>query len=161
MSKIKYVFLVVILSVFMLESCNKNSPKEVAYNWLVAFNHLDFETAEKLSTPDTKSLLSALQRLTEKVSDSNKNDLKKVTITMKDVKVTGDKAVATYFSSDNPTKEQTCNLVKQGKTWLVQFSKVDLMGTVPENDYKETSPADTTAPVDGSQDTSMTKTPNQ
>ena len=96
MKKIVYTSLALILVAFMLPGCSKNTPKDVAYNWLTAFNHLDFDAAKKLSTPDTKNLLNSLQVLTENVADSNKKDLKKVSITIKDVKLNGDKAVATY-----------------------------------------------------------------
>jgi len=161
MSKFMHSCLALVLIGVVLVSCSKNSPKEVAYNWLTAVNHLDFESAKKLSTADTKNLLSALQQLTDKVSDSNKNDLKKVTVTIKDIKINGDKAVATYYASDSPTKEQTLNLIKEAGNWHVQFSKVDVMGTIPEGDSNQPSNADTSAPVDGSQDTSMTKTPTQ
>ncbi len=156
MKKILRTSVVFILAAFMMAGCSKNTPKDVAYNWLTDFNHLDFDAAKKLSTADTKNLLSSLQQLTEKVTDSNKKELKKVTITIKDVKENGDKAVATYISSDNPAKNQTLNLVKQGNKWLVQFSKVDLMAEVPGADNDATMSPDTTGAATGApQDTTM------
>jgi len=156
MGKIMRSSLILILTTFILVSCSKNTPKDVAYNWLTDFNHLEFDAAKKLSTADTKNLLASLQQLTEKVADSNKKELKKVTVTIKDVKENGDKAVVTYTSSDNPTREQVLNLVKQGNNWLVQFSKVDLMAEVPGGSDDAMVGADSTGAAQGApQDTTM------
>ncbi len=161
MKKIVYTSLALILVAFMLPGCSKNTPKDVAYNWLTAFNHLDFDAAKKLSTPDTKNLLNSLQVLTENVADSNKKDLKKVSITIKDVKLNGDKAVATYTSSDSPTKDQVLNLVKMGDNWLVQFSKVDLMGEVPDSMGDQPMGADSTSAAGAPLDTTMSADGNK
>ncbi len=156
MKKLMYSSLALIMAAFMLVSCSKNTPKDVAYNWLIAYNHLDFEGAKKLSTTDTKNLINSLQRLTENVADSNKKDLKKITVDIKGVKVDGDKAVATYTSSDNPGKEETLHLVKVNDQWLVLFTKVDLMGEVPEGMYDEpANTTDSTGATGALQDTSM------
>jgi ElaB/YqjD/DUF883 family membrane-anchored ribosome-binding protein len=92
---------------------------------------MDFEQAMKLSTNDTKNLLSTLEQLTEGVSDSGRTELKKIKVSIKDVKEDGDKAMVTYTSSDNPN-EQVLSLVKQNDKWLVQFTKTDLVGTLPQ-----------------------------
>jgi len=130
--------------------CNKNGPKDVAQNWLTSFLHLDIENAKKFSTDDTKMLLSEIQQLTDKVSDSSKKEMKKITVNIKNVKENGNKAVATYTTSDVPNKEQTINLVKQGDKWLVQFSKVDLMGGAPGEGSEEAASDSTSAnaPID-------------
>ena len=116
---------------FALMSCNKNNPKDVAHTWLTGFNQMDFEQAMKLSTNDTKNLLSTLEELTAGVSDSGRAELKKIKVSIKDVKEDGDKAMVTYTSSDNPY-EQILSLVKQNDKWLVQFTKTDLVGTLPQ-----------------------------
>ncbi len=130
----------------LLISCSKNTPKEVAHTWLTGFNRMDFEQAMKLSTPDTKNLLSSLMELTEGVTDSGKAELKKITVTINDVKEDGDKAVVTYISSDNPV-EQKLNLVKQNDKWLVLFTKTDLVGVIPKDENNNVQPeaADSTA----------------
>lgn len=145
---VKMLAVLLIAGTLTMTSCSKNTPKEVAYNWLTAFNHLDFETARKLSTPDTKVLLGELDQLTSKVSDSNKKDLKKVTVNIKKVKEDGDKATVTYVSSDDASKEQTVTLVKQEGKWLVQFTKVDLMGGLPQKDEDMHEGADASAQTD-------------
>lgn len=117
----------------MFVSCGKNTPKEVAKTWLTGFNHMDFEQSIKLSTDDTKNLLSSLEELTKGVTDSGKAELKKIKINIKDVKEEGDKAIVTYSSSDNPT-EQKLNLVKVNDKWLVQFTKSDLVGVMPKDE---------------------------
>ncbi len=155
MKKVMRSLLVFMLAAFVLTSCSKNTPKDVAYNWLTDFNHFDFDAAKKISTSDTKNLLSSLQQLTDKITDSNKADRKKVTVNIKDVKENGDKAVAIYTTSDEPTKEQTLNLVKQNNNWLVQFSKIDLMGVAPSDDDMDASGDTTGAAAGGVQDTTM------
>lgn len=126
--------LLVCLALFA--GCNKNTPKEVARTWLTSFNHMEFEQAMKVSTNETKNLLSSLNELTSGVSDSGKTEVKKITVEIKDVKEDGDKAVVTYKSSDNPT-EQKLNLVKQNDKWLVMFTKTDLVGVIPPDDDAE------------------------
>lgn len=150
------LFLFVAIIPFALMSCNKNNPKDVAYTWLTGFNQMDFEQAMKLSTNDTKNLLSTLEELTAGVSDSGRTELKKIKVTIKDVKEDGDKAMVTYTSTDNPN-EQILSLVKQNDKWLVQFTKTDLVGTLPqateEDDMSEVAPAtdSTTVPTDTTQ----------
>jgi hypothetical protein len=144
-SSLRPLLLLAFLSL-MLVSCSKNTPKEVAKTWLTGFNHMDFEDAMKLSTQDTKNLLSSLEELTKGVSDSGKTEVKKIKVSIKDVKEEGDKAVVTYTSSDNPT-EQKLNLVKENDKWLVQFTKTDLVGVMPKDEdvpVEETPAADST-----------------
>ena len=156
MKKVMRSLLVLSLAAFVLTSCNKNTPKDVAYNWLIAFNHFDFDAAKKISTSDTKSLLSSLQEMTEKITDSNKKDRQKVSVTIKDVKENGDKAVVTYTTSDEPNKDLTLNLIKLDSKWLVQFSKIDLMGVAPGPDDDVPTDADSTGGGTGApQDTTM------
>ena len=133
----------------MFISCGRNTPKEVAKTWLTGFNHMEFEQSIKLSTDDTKNLLSSLEELTKGVSDSGKTELKKIKINIKDVKEEGDKAIVTYSSSDNPT-EQKLNLVKVNDKWLVQFTKSDLVGVMPKDDeaaIEEPAPSTDSAAV--------------
>ncbi len=125
-----------LLAAMMLVSCSKNSPKDVATTWLNGFYHMDYEAAKKVSTEDTKNLLSQLQQLSGMVPDSSKKELKKITVNVKDVKEEGDKATATYTTSDNAAKDQQLKLVKQGDKWLVQFSKSDTMGGADGGDQQ-------------------------
>ena len=129
MKKILLSLSALLLAAVILVSCNKNSPKDVANTWLTSFYHMDYDAAKKVSTDDTKNLLSQLQQLSSMISDSSKKEMKKITITIKDVKEEGDKATVSYMRSDNATgKEEIIKLVKQNNQWLVQFSKSDTMG---------------------------------
>jgi len=118
----------IIVVAFALISCNSGSPKDVANTWLTDFYHMNYDDAKKVSTDDTKKMLDMFQQFTAMMPDSQKQQMKKVTITVKDVKETGDKAVATYTSSDAP-KDQTLNLVKVNGKWMVQWSKNDQGGS--------------------------------
>src|ERR1700722_16857220 len=130
MKKILLSLSALLVAIVILVSCGKNSPKEVANTWLTSFYHMDYDAAKKVSTEDTKNLLSQLQQLSSMVSDSSKKELKKVTISIKDVKETSDtSAIVSYMRSDNATgKDEIIKLVKRSNQWLVQFSKEDTMG---------------------------------
>jgi hypothetical protein len=132
MRKIPVFFASLLLMAVISVSCNKNSAKDVATTWLTSFYHIDYETAKKFSTEDTKNLIATLQQFTNMVPDSTKKEMKKLSINVKDVKEEGDKAIATYTISDNPGKDQTINLVKKDGKWLVQFSKNDQMSGAGE-----------------------------
>ena len=138
MKKTLRLFLMPVVLCVMLTSCGKNNPKDVADTWLNSFNHMEFEQAIKVSTNETKNLLESLQELTKGISDSGRAEVKKIKVTIKDVKEAGDNALVTYTSSDN-AHEQTLNLVKQNDKWLVQFTKTDLVGTVAK-DEEEAEP---------------------
>jgi hypothetical protein len=137
MRRILITFSMLLLVAAMSVSCNKNSSKDVATTWLNSFYHLDYETAKKTSTEDTKSLLATLQQFTSMVSDSSKKEMKKIAVNVKSVKEDGDKAIATYTTSENPGKDQELNLVKQNGKWLVQFSKNDQMGGASDSTNAE------------------------
>ena len=122
-----------LLAAVLVVSCNKNSPKEVATTWLNSFYHMDYEAAKKVSTEDTKNIISQMQQLTAMVSDSMKKDMKRTTITVKDVQEKGDTAVATYTISESPTKEEKLDLVKKDGKWLVAFNKGSSMGDGDSN----------------------------
>jgi hypothetical protein len=140
-------FSVILLVAIMSVSCNKNGPKDVATNWLNSFYRLDYESAKKLSTEDTKNILATLQQFTTMIPDSMKKDSKKIVVTVKDVKENGDKAVATYVVSNDPGKEQTLPLVKQNGKWLVQWSKDDMKGGATDSTRTEQpAGADSTGP---------------
>lgn len=132
MKRILIAFSTLLLVAITSVSCNKNSAKETATNWLTSFYHLDYETAKTLSTEDTKTLLSSLQQFTSMVPDSNKKEMKKIAIKVKDVKETGDTADATYTVSDTPDKDQHIKLIKTNGKWLVQFTKNDQMGEMDD-----------------------------
>jgi hypothetical protein len=160
MKKILHPLSVILLSALLLVSCGaKNTAKDVATTWLNSFFHMDYEAAKKVSTEDTKALLTQLSALTAMMPDSSKNEMKKAVITIKEVKENGDTAMVTYTVSDggkDASKDQPpLKLVKsntgdtKGK-WLVSFTKNDNMGGGA--DASPASPADTTgappAPAD-------------
>ena len=130
MKKILFAFSTLLLATIVIVSCsNKNSPKEVATTWLNGFYHMDYAAAKKVSTPETDTLISQLEQLSGMMTtDSSRKEMKKIVITVKDVKEDGNKAVATYTLSENPSKEQKIDLVKKDGKWLVAFDKGSAMG---------------------------------
>ena len=155
MKKILFAFSALLLVVVMTVSCNKNSPKDVAATWLNGFYHMDYEAAKKVSTDDTKALLSQLQQFTTMITDSAKKEMKKINVEIKSVKEDGDKAKVMYVLSESKDKEQPLDLVKKDGKWLVQFSKNDQVNGATDNsadqpagDSTGTVPADTAATLE-------------
>jgi hypothetical protein len=110
----------------ILASCNSNGPEKVAEKWLTDFLHLDYESAEQYSTKETINLLKIFQALTEKtLTDSARNEARKIKVDIKDAMIDGDNATVTYTSTMIP-EDQTIYLVKENGEWLVQLSKTDM-----------------------------------
>src|ERR1700759_5366442 len=98
MKKFLLSFSGLLLAAVILVSCNKNSPKDVANTWLTSFYHMDYDAAKKVSTEETKNLLAQLAQLSSMVSDSSKKELKKITITIKDVKQPTDSTATVSYA---------------------------------------------------------------
>ena len=128
MKKYFVVCSAVVIAAVTLVSCSKNTPKDVAKEWLTDFFHQDFDAAKKLSTDNTKDLINTLQGFTGAMADSVKQNAKKITVVIKDVKEEGDKATVTFYASDQPTKDEVIHLEKHNDKWQVQFSKMDWIG---------------------------------
>ncbi len=126
MVKSKFIIPLAIASVFVFSGCNKNTPKDVAQQWLTDFYHLNYEDAKKLSTEETKTLLNTIEAFSSCLADSIKQNAKKVTIKIKEVKEENDHASVTFIASTDPNHvEPPVKLVKQNDKWLVLFTKSD------------------------------------
>ncbi len=158
MKKILISLSVILFAAVMLVSCSKNDPKAVAQTWLTSFYQMDYEAAKKVSTDETKTFISQLQALSGMMPDSSKKEMKKVTVTVKDVKEEGDKATVTYTTSAEATKEQKLKMVKKNGVWLVQFSKTDSMGDGAGEPADDKSGTDTSAAPPVSGDAGMSDT---
>ena len=153
MNKSLRYFSIILFSAVVLVSCTKNTPKDVANEWLNDFFHLDYDAAKKLSTEDTKKLLSQVEQLASMVPDSTRRAYKNITITIKSVKVNGDNATVSYIGSDNPALEQPLNLIKMDGKWKVIYTKedqpaessADILSATPPTDSAAVAPADTAA----------------
>lgn len=141
MKKILRSFSVMVLAAIFLVSCGaKNGSKEVATQWLNNFYHMDYESAKKVSTEDTKALLTQLSALSGMLSDSVKKEKAKATVVIKDAKETGDTAMVTYSVVDGkdtlndmpPLKLIRSNSGDQKGKWLVSFTKNDQTPAGPE-----------------------------
>ncbi len=126
MNKVYILLFSVAIASATLMGCAKNTPKDVAKEWLTDFYHMDYEGAKKLSTEEGKLMISTIEGFTNSFDDSIKQKAKTVTITIKDVKVEGDKAYVTFVGSNAPNgQEPPLRLVKQNDKWLVMFTKSD------------------------------------
>ncbi|MBA3828144.1 MAG: DUF4878 domain-containing protein [Taibaiella sp.] len=132
-------FVVLIAVAITFTACNQNSPKVVAKKWLNSFYHMDYDAAKPLSTDETKKMISFLQQISIKTSDSDKKQMQSIKIDIKDVKEDGDKATVMYLTS-NTDKQQPLHLIKQSGKWLVQWTKQDQMeGDMPTDSSDTTN----------------------
>ncbi len=121
---------VIAIMATILVSFDKTHPKDVAETWLTSFYHMDFEAAKKISTTDTKALLTQLTEFSSLIPDSVKDEAKNIVININDVAEDGDKATVTYKAlsgkKGDPGEGGTLKLVKQSGQWLVLFTKDDV-----------------------------------
>ena len=120
MKKLFYSLSALVFVALFMVSCNKNNPKDVADKWLTSFYHMDYEEAKKVSTDETKGLVNTFQELTRSLADSSKQEMKKIQVTIKDVKEDGDKATVTYTTSEEDAKEQKLAMIKKDGKWGVK-----------------------------------------
>ena len=127
----------IIFAGILFVGCNRgDNPKSVASTWLTSFYHMDYDGAKKVSTEETKAMLTQLAQFSGMIPDSTKQQYKKITVDVKEVKEDGDKADVTYMLNDPSAKDakdassgpQVLHRVKKDGKWLVQFSKNDSMG---------------------------------
>ncbi len=106
-------------------ACNKNTPEASAEKFLNGFLHMDFEAAKSVSTEETKKFVGMMQQLSPAmVSDSVKNEAKKIKVKIIDSDVKGDKAIVTFTTSES-NAQQKLHLVKENGNWLVESTKND------------------------------------
>jgi len=156
MRKILLALSTLLVAAMLIVSCNKNSPKEVANIWLTNVYHADYEAAMPYSTETTKKMLAQLAQLSSMINDSSKKELKKINITIKDVKEKGDTSIATYMVSEI-AKEQSLILVKVNGKWLVEFNKEDSFNGA-DNSADQPMGADSTSQGMAPADTGMVDT---
>jgi hypothetical protein len=157
MKKVLRSLTVLIVAGILLMGCSKNTPTSVATTWLNSVYHAEYDAAIPLSTDLTKKQIAQLSQLSSYLSDSTKKELKKLTITVKDVKEKGDTATAVYTLSDNK-REQSLMMIKQNGKWLVAFTKNDSYINSDLNNAPDLPSADTTAQAATPVDTAATDT---
>jgi PDZ domain-containing secreted protein len=129
MKKIILSITAFVLIAFTIASCgSKNDPKEVALNYLNALKSLDYEGAKKFSTPESGKILDMLSSFSSMMTDSMKEQAKKIKIEIKEAKEDGDKCTVKFVSSDKPEAEEVLKMVKKDGKWLVNMDKNDMQG---------------------------------
>lgn len=124
MKKIVFGIVAAVIIATGFTSCTSNSPKPVAEKFLNSFWHMDYKEAKTVSTDVTKDMLDMLEQVSTTMPDSAKQTAKRVVVTIKDVKESGDKAVVTFTTSEIKEEKQI-NLVKKDGKWLVNLTKND------------------------------------
>jgi len=111
-----------------LVSCNGGGPKVNAEKFLNGFYHMDYAAAKEVSTEDTKKQLDSYESIMgTMVQKSAKDEAKKLVVTLKEPKVTGDAATVEYTVSNDPSPKEL-KMVKTNGKWLAQWSKMDMGG---------------------------------
>jgi len=156
---IRYIYgvacLVLVLS---FSSCNTNTPKGVASKFLNSLYHLDYEVAKNFATDDSKKLLDVQHQFSVYLSDSERQEFKKLVVNIIKVGENGDNAVVTYTTSAMP-KEETIHLVKNKDKWLVHWTQEDM--DVDMNNVKDsgaTPNVDTTSTPTSIEDSTQVDT---
>ena len=130
-----FSIITLIFSLSFLTSCGQNKPEDVAEKFTRAYQDMDYATAKSLSTKTGAEQLSVVEQLAEALPESTKKKAKSVVITMGETKVSGDKAIAYYTTSDYDGAQRV-NLVKEDGKWKVAWDKTDaVQGT---EKHKET-----------------------
>ena len=125
---------------FFATGCNKNTPKDVAKDWLVGFYHMDFDPIKKLSTAETRELVNTFEAFTAGLPDSVRDKAKKVQVIIKKVKIEGNNATDSFTASVEAKDPAPLKMVNQNGQWLVEFSKSDWMGNNDPNAAAAGSP---------------------
>ena len=115
----------------MLFSCGGNDQaavKEAANGFIKAMNKMDLESARKYVTDSSKimvdQMITELKNMPEdrkKMFNEKMAEREKITVTIKDTRIYGDKATVSFTVSDEPSKIDSIPLVKAGGKWLADF----------------------------------------
>lgn len=123
MKKVLYSILF-LLATLTLASCKERTPEQVAEAFANAFHNMDYKTARSLATENSAKQLDVLAQMASSLPESEKENAKKVIITMGTGTINGDKASYFYTPSDDPVPQKV-NLVKVKGKWLVEWNKND------------------------------------
>lgn len=102
----------------------KNSPENVAVQFLKHMAMLEFDEARKLGTENTGRLLDMLDMLVELSKEKGQDavlEKKEINVEVTKVAIDGNRAVVNYKGEDG--KELTMDLVKEKGKWLVDMKK--------------------------------------
>lgn len=127
-SKIRFGFLMVALTLFVVACGGGPKPGDVAKKFLSAVNDLNFEEAKQYATAESASMLDMLSGLASMGDDQEKPEAQEITIVKEEID--GDNATVTYTAKDDEGNdvEETIDLVKVDGDWKVKFDKSSLGG---------------------------------
>lgn len=125
MNKVFSVLSIAFMATIVLAGCTSNSPKPVAEKFLNSFWHMEYKDAKTVSDSATIQMIEMLETMSTTMADSDRQDAKKISVTVKDEKLINDtSAVVTYITSEIK-EEKTLRLVKKNGKWLVNLTKND------------------------------------
>lgn len=136
------------MAAITLAGCSSNSPKPVAEKFLVSFWHMDYKGAKPYADSATIQLIEMLETMSTNMPDSDKQNAKKVVVTVKDEKMINDSSAVVTYTTSEIKEEKTLRLVKKNGKWLVNLTKNDSAMDEPEQQPDTTQTiesADTTS----------------
>ena len=120
-------FFVILATLFFSCSSEKDTPKNVASQFLQAMENRNYEEAMTYSTKSTQKLLTQLKRLEELTGENDAVKPNKVTIVSEEIQ--GDKAIV-YFKEEGNELQQRISLKRvveeDKKIWKVDLLKEEL-----------------------------------
>lgn len=132
MKKAFYGLSIAFIAAIALAGCGSNSPKPVAEKFLNSFWHMEYKEAKTVADSATIQMIEMLEMMSTNVPDSDRQNAKKINITIKEEKMINDTtAIVSYMVSD-AKEEKTLRLLKKNDKWLVNFTKNDNTETEPE-----------------------------
>lgn len=113
---------------FSCGGADTDSPEAAVAGFTNALQDMDFSTAKKYSTEDTKKVLDGMEKMAAMLKDQMPKDAEKKTVTKDKVKCSteGDNAKCKVCETPDDCDEQEIAVVKEGGAWKVQMSKEDM-----------------------------------
>ena len=131
------------LAVISLNSCNRNSAKNAAQEYLNHLYKMEYEEAKAMATQETKNLLELREQLaTINATDSDRVAASDVTVEIKNVQEQDERATVVYTVSGDP-REHKMKMVKKDGKWLADMTKTDAMEEEMMNTASEAIREDT------------------
>ena len=144
MKKIFPALSIAFMAAIVLAGCGSNSPKPVAEKFLNSFWRMEYKEAKTVADSPTVQMIEMLETMSATLADSDRQNAKKISVTIKDEKMINDSnAVVTYITSEMK-EEKPLRLVKKDGKWLVNFTKNDNMMDEPEQQPDTTQAQETT-----------------
>lgn len=148
MKKAFRIMAVAVLGLTMAVSCGKSDEdqvKQVATDFLTAFNKMDFDGAKKYATPESAEQLDAYKSL---AAMGGATEAPKFDVEITKVEINGEDATANYTlkAEGKDAEEAALKLKKVDGKWLAVYQKEGFSGNQAETEEAENTEEATELP---------------